>query len=80
MRLVNVGETTAVARVRRRSPARQAWLCGTLEDDRESLPVVDGRPRSASPPDGSRWCGSAREAGYPRPRPVLRVRWSRLRT
>ena len=43
VRLLNVGTGPTVAHVRPgASPARESWLCGTLEDDRRSLRVVDG--------------------------------------
>jgi alpha-mannosidase len=41
--LVNVGSVASTARVRPGdAPVDEAWLCGTLEDDRSRLPVVRG--------------------------------------
>jgi hypothetical protein len=46
VRLVNAGAEEALAEVRLgRAPVRSAWVCGTLEDDRERLAVVDGTAR-----------------------------------
>jgi len=43
LRLACVGRDEATARLRAGgAPVRAAFLCGTLEDDREALPVVDG--------------------------------------
>lgn len=43
VRLVNVGDGNRAARLRPGSfRVRSAWVCGTLEDDRSPLPVVDG--------------------------------------
>ena len=43
VRLVNVGDRDSVVRLRPGGfRLRSAWLCGTLEDDRSPLPIVDG--------------------------------------
>ncbi len=43
VRLVNVGDTEAMVRFRLGgAPVGSAWVCGTLEDDRLPLPLVDG--------------------------------------
>ena len=51
VRLVNLGEAETVARIRPGgAPAVRAWACGTLEDDRREIPVVQGVAHVTLPP------------------------------
>lgn len=53
VRLVNVQDRPITARLRvGHGPVTSAWICGTLEGNREQLPVVDGMVEIALPP---RW-------------------------
>lgn len=51
VRLINLGTAETVARIRPGSaPAVRGWACGTLEDDRLELPVVNGMALITLPP------------------------------
>ncbi|MCX7006981.1 MAG: hypothetical protein NTY53_06985, partial [Kiritimatiellaeota bacterium] len=47
LRLINLGDTSATAHL---APARRAWLCTPLEDNRTRLPVTTGSAACELPP------------------------------